>query len=302
MGRMYTEANGSRADASCGSRCIDTEYPVSNSYAVSRNLERQVGASGITRTSMLKREGSICWLNKVSFFEASHANEWAECLIKPSEDGRWEVQAAIMARESKAGAQCGATCLYDLPISTFSVGDEVVKQWSYDNCGEEFLGPVVNQHCFLTAMAVSHAKDRYQRPACQVDTKQNDGVMQWRLKFCNGWSKDGDTQAMCGARCVSFVNSLFDVAESSDSPLVDEQCGLGYRYSHAGYWSTAFDLDPPYGKVVSASGTDAAECAARCNRISGCKAFSLYKEKDCWVYDKLGSVQVGDRSTACAKL
>merc|ERR1712178_118005 len=157
--------------------------------------------------------------------------------------------AAVIARESKAGAQCGATCLYDLPISTFTVGDEVVMQWSYDDCGEDFLGPAENQHCFLTSMAVSHAEDRYQRPGCHVDTKQKDGVMQWRLKVCNGWAHH--TQSMCGARCVAFVNSVVDEEESPDEPLVDEMCGLGYRYSHLGHWSNAFDLRAPYGKVIS---------------------------------------------------
>jgi len=258
------------------------------------------GASGITRTSMLKQEGSICWLNAINFFEASHANEWAECLIKPSEEGRWEVQAAVMARDSKAGAQCGATCLYDVPTSTFTVGDEVVKQWSYDNCGEEYLGPAENQHCFLTSMAISHAQARYQRPACEVGTKEKDGVMQWRLKVCNGWAHH--TQAMCGARCVSFVSSLVNDEDSTEEDLVDEQCGLGYRYSHAGFWSSAFDLRAPYGKVISTPGTDKEECAAKCNSISGCKAFSLYSYSDCWVYNELGSVQAGDRSTACVKV
>jgi len=68
--RMYTEANGSFSDASCGSRCIETDYPVSKSYGVSRNLEREVGAGGMTRTSMINKEDSICWLSEVSFFRS----------------------------------------------------------------------------------------------------------------------------------------------------------------------------------------------------------------------------------------
>merc|ERR1712014_454477 len=161
-----------------------------NSFTASRNLEREVGASGVTRTSMVKKEGSICWLSTVSFFQASEPNGW-------------EVQAAVMAKESRVGAQCGATCLYDLPKATFTVGDEVVKQWSHDDCGEKYLGRADEQHCFLTSMAVSHARDRYQRPACNIGTKEKNGVMVWRLKVCNGWAHH--TKTMCAARCVSFV-------------------------------------------------------------------------------------------------
>merc|ERR1712228_560519 len=126
---------------------------------------------------------------------------------------------------------------------------------------------------------------------------------------------------MCGATCVSFVNSVVD-KEHAAEVAVDEQCGIGYRYSHEGYWSSAFDLRPPFGKVMSGTGIgiDVSECAAKCNSISGCKAFSFYrgqdmdstlqkkqqgkvsKDTDCWVYNVLGSVQASSASTACVKV
>lgn len=254
----------------------------------------------MTRTSMIKKEDSICWLSEVSFFEASHANEWAECRVRPSEENRWEVQAVIMAKESRVGAQCGATCLHDLPAAVFTVGDEVIKQWDYNDCGEEFLGPADEQHCFLTSIGLAHARDKNQRPSCDVDMKENDGIINWRLKVCNGWAKN--TQTLCGARCVSFVNSVVEDTEPTEEPVAkDAECGVGYKYSHEGYWSAAFDLQPPYGKIISSPGTDVADCAAKCNSISGCKAFSLFDEQDCWVYNKLGSVEAGLNSKACMK-
>jgi len=205
-----------------------------------------------------------------------------------------------MASESRVGAQCAATCLYDLPAAVFTVGDEVVKQWDYNDCDEEFLGPADEQHCFLTSMAVAHARDKNQRPACHVDTKEKDGIITWRLKVCNGWASN--TQTLCGARCVSFVTSVVEDAEpTEDPPAKDALCGVGYKYSHEGHWSAAFDMQPPYGKVISSPGTDVADCAAECNSISGCKAFSLFYETDCWVYNKLGSVVATLDSKACMK-
>jgi hypothetical protein len=204
-----------------------------------------------------------------------------------------------MAKESRVGAQCGATCLYDLPKATFTVGDEIVKQWSYDDCGEKYLGHADKQHCFLTSMAVSHARDRSQRPACNLDTKEKDGIVVWRLKVCNGWAHH--TQTMCGARCVSFVDSIVEEPEAKQPSMVDEMCGVGYRYSHEGYWSSAFDLKRPYGKVISSPGTDVSECKSKCNSISGCKGFNLWGNEDCWVYNELGGVKALESSTACVK-
>merc|ERR1712187_698914 len=121
----------------------------------------------------------------------------------------------------------------------------------------------------------------------------------WRLKACNGWAHH--TQTMCGARCVSFTNSVVENSDSIEPVVDDDICGIGYKYSHEGYWSSAHYLRRPYGKVLSAAGIDVRECAAKCNSISGCKAFSLWGGQDCWAYNELGSVKLDHHSKACVK-
>jgi len=198
---MHTEATGSWADASCGSSCIETTYPVSDTYEVSRNTERHQGASGVSRKAMVSIENSLCWLSTTSFWQASHANEWADCTIKPS-SGVWEVQASLDAKESRIGAECGAVCLYNLPSSTFTVAQEVVKKRASRGCAITDLGHADGQHCFLSSVAVSHARDRYERPACHVETTEEN---RWIMRVCTG--EGSYTQTSCGVRCVAFASS-----------------------------------------------------------------------------------------------
>jgi hypothetical protein len=80
----------------------------------------------------------------------------------------------------------------------------------------------------------------------------------------------------------------------------DPTCGSGYSYSHEGYWSNAFALNSPYGKVISAAGTTVAQCAAECNQIGGCVGFNLWQQSDCYVYNAVGN-SIGSQGPACIK-
>lgn len=204
--RMHAEASGYSTDVVCGSRCIETAYPVSQIYYASRNMERKVGNNGITRQVMVPTDGSICWLSMVSFWQASAANEWAECTVRRNIAGdSWELQASVRQKWSQTGGECGAVCLQNLPQESISIGDEVVKQWEQQGCAETELGNADNQHCFLTSMAVSNARDYGQRPRCKLSINSESDERRWTLRTCNGhtWG----SKALCGVRCVAFTSS-----------------------------------------------------------------------------------------------
>jgi len=203
---MYAGASGHWTDVACGSRCIQTPYPVSQVYYVSRNQDRKTNNTGITRQTMVPTSSSICWLSMVSFWQASAANEWAGCTARHNDVGdAWELQASVRQQWSKTGAECGAVCLSDLPHKSVSIGTEVVKQRELRGCTYTDLGNADTQHCFLTSMAVSNVRSHNQRPRCAVSVKGDSGERHWMLRTCNGETSGSKTR--CGARCVAFTRS-----------------------------------------------------------------------------------------------
>jgi hypothetical protein len=209
--RMHAEASGWWTDVACGSRCIETSFPISRGYYVSRNMERATGAdgAGITSQAMVAAEGAICWLSQVSFWQASVANEWAECSVRHSnEQDAWELQASVQQKYSRTGSECGAVCLHGLPQEFISVGHEMVKQWEQPGCAETNLGSAESQHCFITSMAVSHAVSNGQRPRCKLSVAQEseDQSSSWIMRTCNGES--GGSKTLCGVRCLAFSTSI----------------------------------------------------------------------------------------------
>merc|ERR1711953_911505 len=107
---------GEFTDVVCGSRCLETAYPVSQLYYVSRNTERSTESSGTSFQTMIPVDGAICWLSMVNFWQASAAYEGAECSVRHGNAGIWELQASVISQQrSQTGAECGAVCLHDLP-------------------------------------------------------------------------------------------------------------------------------------------------------------------------------------------
>jgi hypothetical protein len=201
--RMHAQASGTWTDVSCSSRCLESPYPVSPVYKVSRNKDRKVGLNGISRQTMVPTDGSVCWLSMVSFWQASTSNEWAECTVRQAAAGdQWELQASIKSEFSRTGAECGAVCLENLPLASVSVGIEVVKQWEENGCADTHLGDAENQHCFLTTTAVSHAVGFGQRPSCQVSIQVGMDKNTWTLRTCNG--AEWGAKVLCGVRCITF--------------------------------------------------------------------------------------------------
>merc|ERR1712232_48599 len=157
----------------------------------------KLGNSGVTSGALVPTGGSICWLSMVSFWQASAANEWAECTVRHNGAGdTWELQASVQQQSSRTGAGCGAVCLSELPQRSFAITDEIVKQWDHEGCIETELGDVDNHHCLLTSMAVSNARENSQRPKCKVSVKETLEGRRWTLNTCNGpkWG----SKALCG--------------------------------------------------------------------------------------------------------
>jgi hypothetical protein len=201
--RMHAEASGEWTDVVCGSRCIETTYPISQQYYVSRNMERTTGNSGISRQTMVPTNGAICWLSMASFWQASAANEWAECTVRRNDaQDTWELQASVEQKLSRTGSECGAVCLLDLPQESIFIGSEVIRQWEQPGCAETALGDADTQHCFLTSVAVSHAATNGQRPRCAVSVDVGADERHWTLRTCNGVAWGSKT--LCGAQCVTF--------------------------------------------------------------------------------------------------
>merc|ERR1712176_620418 len=190
------------------------------------NRKREQGVSGVNRETMISTLGSICWLSHVSFWQLTHGSDWAECSIKPNAQSMWEVQASVKQSGSHTGAECGAVCLHDLPSATFTIENEIIKQWDRSGCVETDLGSSEHRTCFLSSMAVSHAYDWKERPRCDIEIKHldSDQIKQfgddeaieksedgdehrqnqnrWVLKTCTGQRRHAET--MCGARCITY--------------------------------------------------------------------------------------------------
>lgn len=82
--------------------------------------------------------------------------------------------------------------------------------------------------------------------------------------------------------------------DGGDVDFDGASCGAGYDFSHLGYWSNAFSLKKPYGKVQSSSGTTNKVCMNLCNMAPSCVAFNTFDESDCWIYDRIdGAVEKG---------
>jgi hypothetical protein len=206
--KMNAEASGDWTDVVCCSRCIETAYPISGLYYVSRNMNRKMGNSGISRQAMVPADGAMCWLSMASFWQASAANEWAECTVRRNDaQDIWELLASVEQKLSRTGSECGAVCLYDLPQESIFIGSEVVRQWEQRGCAETALGDADTQHCFLTSVGVSHAVDNGQRPRCAVSVAVDveSGERRWTLRTCNGETLGSKTR--CEAQCVMFRSS-----------------------------------------------------------------------------------------------
>jgi hypothetical protein len=248
FGRVKLDAVvvGPYTDAECGSACLETPYPVTKNYYVKRNEKRERGVTGVTKEAMISTKGSVCWLSMVSFWQATHRGDWAECSVKANKDKMWEVRASVNQKSSKTGSECGAVCMSQLP-KPFKVEDEVIKHWDRSGCQETVLGPAANRTCFLSSMAVSHAHDWQERPRCDVEVvgEEQSGCCggchgqpycspqsgscyaekrqpyyetcasystakktNWLLRTCNGWRREAET--MCGVRCVHFTAPATD--------------------------------------------------------------------------------------------
>jgi hypothetical protein len=93
----------------------------------------------------------------------------------------------------------------------------------------------------------------------------------------------------------------------AETRLVDELCPAGYTYSHNGFWDNYKLMASPYGLVMAPKdypdGVDVEECAARCNSVPGCVAFSGPRRL-CWLYDSIGDEvenHHGHPNIACTK-
>merc|ERR1712019_143272 len=223
---MDARARGQWTDARCSSSCLETDYPGTKQYLVERNPERHVGATGVSRKTMISTVGSVCWLSKVEFWQVTHEDEFAECSTKPNAQNMWELHASLKGWGSHQGAECGAVCLHSLPSATFTIEQEVIKHWDRNDCVETDLGSSEHRHCFLSSMAVSHAWDWKERPRCDLKIKESENFQvehgddqtvdkiedvdetrqnqnRWILRTCNGERRHAE--AMCGARCITFA-------------------------------------------------------------------------------------------------
>lgn len=146
-------------------------------------------------------------------------HEWAECAIKRDETSKvWELQASVKQTHSRTGAECGAVCLHDLPVEAFEVDDEVVRHWDQSGCTETDLGSADDRHCFLSSMAVSHARYNSERPRCSLVVDYE--PRKWTLLTCNGRAREAET--MCGVRCIRFATKV-----SQEPPFENEIASRG---------------------------------------------------------------------------
>jgi len=182
----------------------------------------------------------------VSFWQATHRGDWAECSIKANAEKMWEVRASVKQTKSKTGAECGAVCMQELPEESFKIEDEIIQHSDRSDCKETDLGSSENRTCFLSSMAVSHAYDWQERPRCDLEeVEETQGGCCAKCagsSFCSPRSgncyesyetkkdyyetcakpssqskkrwvlkscngKRREAETMCGARCVKFITS-----------------------------------------------------------------------------------------------
>merc|ERR1712226_1494871 len=80
------------------------------------------------------------------------------------------------------------------------------------------------------------------------------------------------------------------------------KCGQGFELSHQGWWQNVDLLQLPFGNIMNGHILNVDDCAIECKLIPGCVAFSVFANRNCWVYDKLGAQKLHAASVACTRI